>query len=1172
MADEKSSAGKPRGRVRRWGGFCLVGVLGLVLLVGAGIGVAAIRLSNGPLRIDGLSARVAAAVAERIGAGWTIAIRGSSLELDRENALALRFTGLDIRNPQGELVVRAPLALVSLDPWGLLRLDLKPRSIEFRETQTTALVHRDGSIAFAASEAAHPVDVEPRTPPSVEGIRGSVSPLSAALASIFGVVLDSGGVVGALDRARVTDARLRLIDDDGRERAVFARVDGLFGRDPVSGTRNFELRLDGPHGAWRLGGSVRQSEAVPGRDGAEGPDRRAGVITLDDLPVTDLLLLSGQSALPVTTDLKLSARADVSLSGGRITTMTAKLRTGDGSLLIEEKDFNPVTVESLTAALSWDEAARTMALTGLDFAGAGNAVHLTGTWVQSPAGSDSAWTASLAGRDAVLRGAAPKDAPVKLTTLDAHLTGRGGGIAIDDLSVTAPGIKGRLNGTIDTGADDGGLTLHIVASEGEVRTGLRLWPENIAPGARSYLVDQLRSGRIDAVDIKVDMSGAELAAATRGEPMPDEAVHIDFRVSNAALDISADAPPVTKGNVVGVITGRSTSVRGVTAEVRGQDGRGLAITDGSFVIPEITPEKVVAQIGMRLTGAADGLASVLQARMFKSLTNFDLDPGTIKGSADLRVDFPLDLKHIPDLPDMPVTLSGTLSDLAVDKVMGKDRLESGRFAVSYDRGSFSMKGEGKVGGGTVGVDLRQPKPGQPGEAVVTLALDDALRGRKGLPQAPQISGTIAVRAVVPIGRTGPGKPPVKVEADLSRAGLDNPLPGLVKPAGKPGKLTFTLVDNGQTLDLRDLALDAGSASARGSAAITPEGGLERAELSSLKLSPGDDLRVSLDRAGNGYKVVVRGAVVDARPFLKSLAGPEGKGGKDSGGKDPGGRDSGGKDTNPKDVEADIQLPIVTGFNEEILTNASLRLSLRGHDLRAATIGGRFRSAPFAATVTRGERGVPTLAVESADAGATLRFVDVYRRMYGGRLNAGIGLNDGPQAGVVQIRDFTLRNEPALSSIMAQGPEPAAPETVRGRRAAQAQTTGSVTFDRMRANFVRTGSRVDFTDAAISNAAMGFTLSGWLDTGRERTDMNGTFVPLYGLNNVVAQVPLFGPLLAGGHNEGLFAVNFRVAGRLASPDVSVNPLSAVAPGFLRKLFSAGGGNFADGMPAVPPGDR
>ncbi len=1120
--------------------------LALVLVLGAGIGLVALRLSNGPLQIDGLSRRVAAAVAERIGPGWSIGIRGSSLEIDRENALSLRFSGLDIRNPQGDLVVRAPLALVSLDLWGLLRLNLQPRSIEFRETQTTALLHRDGSIAFAASEANHPVDIQPHTPPSVDAVRGSVSPLSAALASIFGVVLDSSGVVGALDRARITDARLRLIDDDGRERAVFARVNGLFGRDPANGTRTFELRLDGPHGEWRFGGALR--------DGGEGQER-SGVITLDDLPVTDLLLLSGQSGLPLTTDLKVSARADVSLAAGRIKTMTAKVHTGDGTFLIEEKDFNPVTVESLDATLNWDEAGRVMALTGLDYRGAGNAVHLTGAWTGSPADAATAWTATLTSRDATLRGATPKDAPVKIDALDAQLSGRDGGIAIDALNLAAPGVTGTITGTIGTTADDGGLNLHIVGHDGEVRTGLRLWPEHIAPPARTYLVDQLRRGRVDSVDIRVKMSGTVLAAATRGEPAPDDAVHIDFHVSDAAIDVTADAPPVTKGNVVGTITGRSTTVRNVTAEVHGPDGRGLTITDGSFVIPQITPDRVVAQIGMRLTGGADGMASVLQAKLFKSVMSVDLDPATIKGSADLRVDFPLDLKHIPDLPDLPLTLTGTLGDLAVDKVMGKDRLEAGRFSLSYDRGAFTLKGDGRVAGAPISVDLRQPKVGQPGEAVVNLALDDAVRGRKGLPTAPQLTGTIPVRAVVPIGRPGTGKPPIRVEADLAKAGIDGLLPGLTKQAGKPGRLTFTLVDGGQGLELRDFAFDAAPAQARGTVLITPEGGLERADLTNFKLSPGDDLRVGLDRTGSGYKVVVRGAVVDARPFLKSLGGPDGKG-KDT------------KDTNPKDIDADIQVPIVTGFNEEALTGANLRLSLHGKTLRAATISGRFRAAPFAASVTRGERGVPTLAVDSADAGATLRFVDIYRRMHGGRLNAGIGLNDGPQAGVVQIRDFTLRNEPALSSIMAQGPEPADTDAARGRRVAPGRAAGDVTFDRMRANFVRTGTRVAFSDAAISNAAMGFTLSGWLDTGQERTLIDGTFVPLYGLNNVAAQLPLLGPLLGGGHNEGLFAVNFRVSGKLASPDVSVNPLSAIAPGFLRKLFSAGGGPFADGMQAVP----
>ncbi|WP_163314138.1 hypothetical protein, partial [Enterobacter hormaechei] len=81
-------------------------------------------------------------------------------------------------------------------------------------------------------------------------------------------------------------------------------------------------------------------------------------ITLDDLPLADLLLLSGKSALPILTDLKLSARADVALDGSRIEDMKASLRTSDGNVLIQEKDFNPVTIESITASARWDEAAR----------------------------------------------------------------------------------------------------------------------------------------------------------------------------------------------------------------------------------------------------------------------------------------------------------------------------------------------------------------------------------------------------------------------------------------------------------------------------------------------------------------------------------------------------------------------------------------------------------------------------------------------------------------------------------------------------------------------------------------------------------------------------------------------------------------------------------------------
>lgn len=1127
-------------RLLRW---CSLALVLAVVAVGGGI----LRLASGPLRVEGLSEQVASAIAARIGPGWRVELRDSALQLDAERSLALQVGGLDIRNPQGALVVRAPMALVSIDTWGLLRLSVQPRFIEFRDLQMTALVHRDGSIAFAAASPGHAGEAQPHTLPSVDAARGTVSPLSATVASIFGVVLDSAGVVGALDRARITNGRLTLIDDDARERAVFERVNALFRRDAARDARIFELRIDGPHGEWRFGGDLHEA----------GGTRRTGVITLDDLPLTDLLLLSGQSGLPIATDLKLSAKADVALDAGRIETMALALQSSDGNVLIEEKDFNPVTIERVGATASWDETARTLRLDALDYLGAGNAAHLTGHWTQTPPGGETAWTLALAGRDAVLRGANAQDRPIRIDAVAARLTGRAGGIAIDDLTVEGEGGHGRVTGTIGTSADDDGLTLRITAGNTGGRMALRLWPEHVAPPARNYLVDNLRGGRVDTVDVAVDMSGSELAAATRGEPMPDNAVHIDFSVSDATLEVSPDAPPLTRGRASGTITGLSTSIRGVTADIRMPE-RILSIADGSFVIPQISPDTVVAQIGLRLGGSADALVALLQTRMFKSLAGVDMDPATVKGGADLRIDFPLNLKHMPELADLPVTMTGTLADVAVDKAFGRERFDGGRFAVSYDRSGFFLKGDGKVVGAPVGIDLRLPKAGQAGEILVNVALDETLRAKKGMPVAPQLAGTIPVKLTVPIGRHGAGKVPIRAEADLGRAAIDGLLPGFAKAAGKPGRASFTMTETtpGGVLELRDIVVDAAPAVIRGSATIGADGQIERADLSTLKMSPGDDMRVQVERSGAGYRLVVKGAVFDARPLLRGLTGPDGKG-------DP----KGGKDAPARDIEADLTLGIVTGFNGEALTGATVKLSTRGKDVRSARFQGKFNAAPFTARITRTERGGQAVEVETGDAGAALRFADIYKRMYGGRLAIDGSLNDGPQTGVVQIRDFALRNEPALSSIMAQGPATSEILDARGRKQIVQNAGNDVAFDRLRANFTRTGSRVDFTDAAISNSAMGFTLGGYLDTAKERTDINGTFVPLYGLNNVVSQLPLFGPLLGGGNNEGLFALNFRVSGRLAKPDVTVNPLSALAPGILRKLFSAGGN---DGLTTGSPG--
>jgi len=75
----------------------------------------------------------------------------------------------------------------------------------------------------------------------------------------------------------------------------------------------------------------------------------------------------------------------------------------------------------------------------------------------------------------------------------------------------------------------------------------------------------------------------------------------------------------------------------------------------------------------------------------------------------------------------------------------------------------------------------------------------------------------------------------------------------------------------------------------------------------------------------------------------------------------------------------------------------------------------------------------------------------------------------------------------------------------------------------------------------------------MDLAADQVDFEGTIVPLYGVNQVIGAIPLLGDLLTGGEGQGVFAFTYGIEGPLDDPRVTVNPLSVLAPGFLRNLF-------------------
>jgi hypothetical protein len=148
------------------------------------------------------------------------------------------------------------------------------------------------------------------------------------------------------------------------------------------------------------------------------------------------------------------------------------------------------------------------------------------------------------------------------------------------------------------------------------------------------------------------------------------------------------------------------------------------------------------------------------------------------------------------------------------------------------------------------------------------------------------------------------------------------------------------------------------------------------------------------------------------------------------------------------------------------------------------------------------------------------------------------------AGHIEGADYSLVRAPAFARILSLPSFSGAGGMLAG---------SGIPFSTLRGDFAYGEDRLVLDKLVAYGGAIGVTGNGVADLGRDRLDLQGTIVPAYALNSILGVVPVIGPLLLGGEGQGLFAANYRVTGSAADPQVSVNPLSALAPGFLRRLF-------------------
>jgi hypothetical protein len=339
---------------------------------------------------------------------------------------------------------------------------------------------------------------------------------------------------------------------------------------------------------------------------------------------------------------------------------------------------------------------------------------------------------------------------------------------------------------------------------------------------------------------------------------------------------------------------------------------------------------------------------------------------------------------------------------------------------------------------------------------------------------------------------------------------------------------FNVVQKQQSTRLEDIVIDGGGVLIKGSLEVDQNGDVISANFPTYSPSEGDKTSLKAERASDGtLKVTMRGDVFDGRGFIKSaISGRE--------------ADAKAKARN-YDFDIDVKLGAVAGYNGEAVRSVDIKMSRRNGAIRNFALSGKLgRDTPLTGDLRGRGQGREVVYLETNDAGAFFRFTDTYAKMSGGQLALAMDpptVEPHAKEGLINIRDFNIKGEGSLDRVAASG---------------SGGAPNGVAFSRMRAEFTRQNGQLLVREGVVKGPTIGGTIEGSIDSGNQ-VRMSGTFVPMYGLNNIFGQIPIVGLFLGGGSNEGLIGVTYEVVGTLGQPVLRVNPISAMAPGVLRKIF-------------------
>ncbi|MEO9782169.1 MAG: AsmA-like C-terminal region-containing protein [Sedimentitalea sp.] len=700
------------------------------------------------------------------------------------------------------------------------------------------------------------------------------------------------------------------------------------------------------------------------------------------------------------------------------------------------------------------------------------------------------------------------ESPIEIprTTADLRLQLAPFRVTLGDMLIMQNDSQLHLSGNLDAQADGWRIAVDGSMDQLTPERLKEIWPDRAAPKPRDWVNKNISGGLLQ-----------DIGFALRIKPDEQPNVYLDFSYADTEVKFLKTLPPIIGAHGQVTIEGDRFVATATAGQIIADEGGAVDVTGTSFIIPQMAVKPdTPAVVRVQGSGSVTSFMSLLNRPPLAVLKDTPLPVDMADGMARLSGTLALPMKEKVPFEDLEFHLKGVITDVQSTVLVPGQTVSAPVMEIVGDQDGIALSGAGKIGPVPVSVRWQQPIG-------------------KDVPKQSQLDGTIELsqRVIDTFGIGLPegsvsgegsgdftmvfaaGSPPqLKLTSDLRGVGLSLPPLGWSKTASATGKLEIDGVVGDQTRIDR-LVLQASGLSANGAITNRPGGGLDRALLSSVRLN--DWLDASVELVGRGS------APPDIRILNGTLDMRKATFGSGSG--------TGGESSRMNVALDRLQVTdtiSLTNFDGQFTTTGGVKGPFSGRVNGQTQVTGQVQP----------QSGRSAVRIQSGDAGGVVRSAGLLTMARGGNFDMSLspGVRTGQFDGTLKITNTQVHDAPAIAALLNAISVVGLLDQMSGQ---------GIQFSNVDARFRLSPSEVTVFESSATGPAMGLSMDGTYHVPSGTLRMQGVISPLYLVNQI-------GNLIAR-KGEGVIGFNYTLTGPAKNPRVGVNPLSGLAPGFLRNIL-------------------